>query len=126
MGTYATLDDIKRYLRSNQDKISIGQEGEALIDIDETEVESFIEDLETKLAEVVESKGISLSMGASKYIIIRWVCHDIYRALYPRASVNEIPMAVQGWKKDADEFLEMKIEGSEESAGEICDWSAAL
>lgn len=130
MGTYATLADIKRYLRSEYptdsglNKINIGQAGDYTTDVNEDEVNLFITDIETKLTETLTSKGISITTAAGRYMVIRWVCYEIYRVLYPRASVNEIPAAVQGWKKEADEFLELKSGGK--LTGEICDWSDTL
>jgi hypothetical protein len=123
---YASLDDIKRYLRSEQDKIKIGEEGEANIDLDEDEAIAFIEDVETKLDEKLTALEVTLTTGACKYIATHWASYEIYRSIYPRASVNEIPAAVNGWKKDADEFLKDLVETKKASAGAIGDWSDSL
>jgi hypothetical protein len=123
---YASVDDIKRYLRSEQDKIKIGQQGEENTDVNEDEVESFITDIEVKLDEKLTALDITLTNGACRYVAVRWACYEIYRSLYPRASINEIPLAVQGWKKDADEFLDDMVQDKKTSAGAIGDWSDSL
>lgn len=105
--SYASTDDLKRYLRSNQSKITVGNE--STDDLTLMELSLFIEDQAKILDEQKSAEGFTLSEETCRYIVIRWTAYEVYRSLYPRASVNEIPLAVQGWKKDADDKLaEMK------------------
>jgi len=100
---YASTDDLKRYLRSNQDKITIGSE--STDDLTLTELLLFIQDQAKILDEQMSAEGFTLSDETCRYIVIRWSAYEVYRSLYPRSSVNEIPLAVQGWKSDADSKL---------------------
>lgn len=120
---YASVDDVKRYLRANQ-KIMIGSPGETQADISTEEIEAFIGDAEAKLDGLLN--GSSINTGLARFIVVRWACVDIYRSLYPRSSVNEIPQAVLAWKEDADEVLKTVKEQLAGSVGAIGDWGDQL
>ena len=104
---YATVPDVQRYLRTDKNKIVLGLENSA--DMNDADFEAFIQDAEDNLDS--ELGGLTIDNNSAKFIVIRWAIVDIYRALYPMSSVNEIPQTVLGWKKDADEKLAKIIQG---------------
>lgn len=120
---YATAEDVNRYLRAN-DKIKVGPSGQADNDISTDEVIDFLQDAEDKLDGLLS--GASIDSRIARYIVIRWACVDIYRSLYPRSSVNEIPSAVLGWKEEADKAMEMAKEQATGAVGAIGDWEDQL
>jgi len=117
---YASSADLKRYLRSGQDKIKIGDADTD--DLTEGELHSFIEDQEKILDEQISVEDFVLSDEVCRYIVIRWAAYEVYRSLYPRASVNEIPLAVQGWKIDADNKLAAMKESKKSIPGRLGGW----
>ena len=120
---YAEVADVNRYLRANQ-KIMVGPSGQTNTDISISEIEAFLQDAEDKLNGLLN--GGSINAGLARFIVIRWAAVDIYRALYPRSSVNEIPSAVLGWKEDADNILETVKQDLGGSIGAIGDWRDQL
>lgn len=120
--SYGNVNDVKRLLQVDKGKIKVGQAIED--DITESNFQAFIQDAEDRLTGLLGTRTITTAVG--KYIVNRWAAVDIYRSLYPRSSVNEIPAAVLKWADEAQDLFDKVQSGSGESVGAFADWADQL
>ena len=126
--SYTTIDDVLLLLQADAGKFKVG---EAELTPGTTDyiakptIESLILQIDAKIDVKLAARGVSAGSYAIvlKYIAIRYVAYEVYRIVYPRVGVNEIPVAVSGWKKDADEIFEDLDKVVTRPAGALGEWT---
>ena len=124
---YTTIDDVLLLLQADAGKFKVG---EAELTPGTTDyiakptIESLITQIDAKIDVKLAARGVSAGSYTTvlKYVATRYVAYEVYRIVYPRVGVNEIPVAVSGWKKDADEIFEELGTGANRPAGALGNW----
>lgn len=126
--SYTTVEDVMLLLQADAGKFKVGET--ELVPgttdyIAKPTIEAQILKIDAKIDAKLEARGVSASSYTTllKYVAERYVAYEIYRIVYPRVSVNEIPAAVSDWKKDADEIFEDLEKAKGRAVASFGEWT---
>jgi hypothetical protein len=119
--SYGNVDDVKRLLQVDKEKIKVGDAVED--DISEADFQSFVQDEEDRFVGLLGTRTATASVG--KYIVNHKAACAIYRSLYLRSG-GALPETLQKWEDDSDALLEAVQSGKGESVGGFGDWSVSV
>jgi len=118
MSTLNTLSDIKRILRTIEEKIKISTEGPgdaANSNMSDADAEAFILEIENLvLAKISPYYDITATLTSSALAIIKFIsgrlaCYAIYSAIFQAGHSEKEPDGVTAWKIDATAELKELI-----------------
>jgi len=126
--SYTTYEDVLLLLQADAGKFKVSETELTPGTTDymaKPTIDSLILQIDAKIDVKLAARGVSAGSYTTvlKYIATRYVAYEVYRIVYPRIGVNEIPVAVSGWKKDADEIFEDLDKGATRPAGAFGEWA---
>ena len=110
---YATLDDIKRLLRTTKDRITFGTA--ASDHMTESDANSFISDVESAEIDAYLSPYYSTPLSGShtivKNISMYFSAYEIWLAIHgSNQTIDELPPTVREWRAKAERLRDLLIE----------------
>ena len=125
--SYTTYEDVLLLLQADAGKFKVNENELTLGGTDyiaRPTIEAQILKIDAKIDAKLEARGVSASSYTTllKYVAERYVAYEVYRIVYPRVGVNEIPVAVSGWKKDADEIFEDLEKAKSRGVASFGEW----